>query len=118
MRGRSEHELGGGRAHLGRGGGLLWASAIAAGRALEAEQDRWFLWLLPFAGGIIVYFALADEPGTRVAVALLVGASGFASSPSMFRSASASAARFRLRLCRGQAPHRMGAGACARPRAG
>ena len=29
-----------------------------------------------FAGGIITYFALADEPGARVAVALLVGASG------------------------------------------
>ena len=44
---------------------------------LEREQDRWFLWLpVLFAGGIITYFALADEPAARVALALLVGAIG------------------------------------------
>jgi competence protein ComEC len=44
---------------------------------LEREQDRWFLWLpVLFAGGIVTYFALADEPAARVALALLVGAIG------------------------------------------
>ena len=48
--------------------GLLAASLSASARALEREQDRWFLWLpVLFAGGIITYFALADEPGARVA---------------------------------------------------
>lgn len=49
----------------------------ALARALEAESDRWFLWLpVLFAGGIIAYFALAEEPGTRLATALLLGAIG------------------------------------------
>jgi competence protein ComEC len=57
--------------------GLLAASLRASAHMLEREQDRWFLWLLVlFAGGIITYFALADEPATRVALALLVGAIG------------------------------------------
>ena len=31
---------------------------------LEAEQDRWMLWVpVLFAAGILTYFALADEPG-------------------------------------------------------
>ena len=59
--------------------GLLAASLSASARALEREQDRWFLWLpVLFAGGIITYFALADEPNGRVAVALFVGAIGLA----------------------------------------
>ncbi len=34
----------------------------ASARALEAEQDRWFLWLpVLFAAGILTYFAL--DPG-------------------------------------------------------
>ena len=66
------------RDRLRRREGLLAASPRASARALEAEQDRWFLWLpVLFAGGIIAYFALADEPETRLAAALLVGASGF-----------------------------------------
>lgn len=37
------------------------------------------LWLpVLFAGGIITYFALADEPNARLAAALLVGAIGLA----------------------------------------
>jgi competence protein ComEC len=57
--------------------GFLAASLRAAARALEAEQDRWFLWLpVLFAGGIIAYFALADEPGPRLAAALVLGAIG------------------------------------------
>jgi competence protein ComEC len=59
--------------------GLFAALLRASSRALEQEQDRWFLWLpVLFAVGIIVYFALTDEPATRVAVALLVGAVGLA----------------------------------------
>ena len=37
---------------------------------LEAESDRWILWLpVFFAAGIALYFALATEPETRVAAA-------------------------------------------------
>lgn len=40
------------------------------GEALEAEQDRWFLWVpVCFGFGIAVYFALPVEPGRFVAVA-------------------------------------------------
>ena len=67
------------RARLRRREGLLAASLRASARALEAEQDRWFLWLpVLFAGGILVYFALADEPEARLAAALLLGAVGLA----------------------------------------
>ena len=53
------------------------AALAAAARALESESDRWFLWLpVLFAGGIITYFALADEPDARLAAALLLGAIG------------------------------------------
>ena len=65
------------RAGARRREGLLAASLGASARALEAEQDRWFLWLpVLFAGGIISYFTLTDEPGARLAVALLLGATG------------------------------------------
>src|SRR3990170_7628496 len=65
------------RAHIRHREGLLSASLVAVARALESESDRWFLWLpVLFAGGIIAYFALADEPGVRVAAALLIGAIG------------------------------------------
>jgi competence protein ComEC len=41
------------------------------------KPNRWLLWLpVRFAGGIVAYFALADEPGPRLAAALLLGASG------------------------------------------
>ncbi|MGA7456402.1 MAG: ComEC/Rec2 family competence protein, partial [Methyloceanibacter sp.] len=53
-----------------RSQGLLAACLDTCARALESEQDRWFLWLpVLFAGGIITYFALTDEPAARVAVA-------------------------------------------------
>ena len=59
------------------GQGLLAASLRLSAHMLEREQDRWFLWLpVLFAGGIVTYFALADEPAARVALALLVGAIG------------------------------------------
>jgi competence protein ComEC len=58
-------------------GGLLPTALAAAGRALAAESDRWFLWLpVFFSGGIIVYFALSDEPEPRVAAALVLAAIG------------------------------------------
>lgn len=44
---------------------------------LEAESDRWILWLpVFFAAGIALYFALATEPETRVAAAFVLGALG------------------------------------------
>jgi competence protein ComEC len=57
----------------------MLAALTAVARALEAETDRWFLWLpVLFAGGIIAYFALSNEPDPRIAVALLVAALGIA----------------------------------------
>ncbi|MEM7191316.1 MAG: ComEC/Rec2 family competence protein [Pseudomonadota bacterium] len=45
--------------------------------ALEAETDRWFLWLpVLFAVGIGAYFALPSEPDSRIALALLLAATG------------------------------------------
>src|SRR5262245_37339466 len=59
--------------------GLLAAALKACARMLEQEQDRWFLWLpVLFAAGIVAYSALANEPGVRIAIALLIGALGFA----------------------------------------
>lgn len=59
-------------------GGLLASGLAACRRALEAESDRWFLWLpVLFAGGILTYFVLAGEPDTRLAVALVLAAVGF-----------------------------------------
>jgi len=59
-----------------RRGTLARAAGIAV-RALEAEAERWFLWLpVLFAAGIVTYFALSTEPGPRVAVALLLAALG------------------------------------------
>jgi len=75
---RGEEEWGSeDRARWRRREGLFAASLSASARALEAEQDRWFLWLPAlFAGGIVVYFALADEPAARLAAALVLGAIG------------------------------------------
>lgn len=80
--------------HAERREGLLSASVAAAARALEAEYERWILWLpVLFAAGILFYFALADEPGTRLAIALLLGALGL----------SLAARHARLGLCIGGA---------------
>ena len=47
---------------------VAWLLA-AAGRRLEAEQDRWFLWLpVLFGAGIALYFALPSEPPALVAL--------------------------------------------------
>src|SRR3972149_10692613 len=80
MPGRGDEGWGGeDRASVRRRERLLSASLAAMVRALESESDRWSLWLpVLFAGGIITYFALADEPNARLAAALLVGAIGLA----------------------------------------
>jgi competence protein ComEC len=58
--------------------GLVFAILDASARLLEAEQDRWMLWVpVLFAAGILTYFALADEPALRLALALVIGALGF-----------------------------------------
>jgi competence protein ComEC len=47
----------------------------AVTRQLEAEQERWFLWLpVLFGAGIVLYFALPAEPLTLVAVMPTLGA--------------------------------------------
>jgi competence protein ComEC len=65
------------------GGPRPWRRLIGLERglatALEAEQDRWFLWLPVLLGiGIGVYFALPMEPPIGVALAWLVAAIGLA----------------------------------------
>ncbi|MGH6748026.1 MAG: ComEC/Rec2 family competence protein [Methyloceanibacter sp.] len=56
---------------------LILVALAAAARTLEAEADRWFVWLpVLFAGGVVTYFALQEEPDPRVAVALVTGALG------------------------------------------
>ena len=108
----SEH-----RARLRRGERLFAASLTASARVLEAEQDRWFLWLpVLFAGDIITYFALADEPAAKLAAALVLGALGLCL---VLITCTARivprrrAAGLRLGLRRRQAPHRDGARARA-----
>jgi hypothetical protein len=58
--------------------GLVSTFLDASARLLEAEQDRWMLWVpVLFAAGILTYFALADEPALRFA-SLLMARSGSA----------------------------------------
>jgi hypothetical protein len=65
------------RPHRRHRGGLTAAALALASRALKAEADRWFLWLpVLFAGGILTYFALANEPDPRVAMAFVLAALG------------------------------------------
>ncbi|HZT49736.1 MAG TPA: ComEC/Rec2 family competence protein, partial [Hyphomicrobiaceae bacterium] len=46
-----------------------FAPLAALGRRLEAEQERWFLWLpVMFGAGIALYFALPTEPWTGAAL--------------------------------------------------
>ncbi|MBM3544196.1 MAG: ComEC family competence protein [Alphaproteobacteria bacterium] len=57
--------------------GILASGLAVCARALEAESDRWFLWLpVFFAGGIVAYFTLTNEPEPRIAIALLLAAVG------------------------------------------
>src|SRR5512134_502643 len=70
---RDRNERGGAR----RRDGLLAAILAALARMLEAEHDRWILWVpVLFAAGILSYFVLAEEPAVRLALALVVGALG------------------------------------------
>jgi len=44
-----------------------WQLSAAFQRAVEADQDRWFLWTpVVFGAGIALYFALPVEPSLRV----------------------------------------------------
>jgi len=71
-----DEDVWGGHESPQRRGTLARAAGIAV-RALEAEAERWFLWLpVLFAAGIVTYFALSTEPAPRVAVALLLAALG------------------------------------------
>ena len=70
--------LGAGAQAAGRGASA--AAAVAWGlaalrRQLEAEQDRWFLWLpVLFGAGIALYFALPAEPALLAAAMPAVAA--------------------------------------------
>ena len=77
MPGRDEHASGhwldGPQRRLG--GTALALAAIA--RALEADSDRLSLWIpVLFGGGILVYFALPEEPRLLTAAALIMAAVG------------------------------------------
>jgi len=75
---RDQDAWGGVQSPKRRGGtGNVAAAFAALARALEAESDRWFLWLpVLIAAGILTYFGLHTEPDLRVAAALLLGALG------------------------------------------
>jgi competence protein ComEC len=52
-----------------------WALLAALTRQLEAEQERWFLWLpVAFGAGIALYFALPTEPWVLAATLPVVAA--------------------------------------------
>ena len=77
MPGRDEHASG----HWGNGprgrisGAVLLIAALT--RTLEAESDRLSLWIpVLFAGGILIYFGLPEEPRLLSAAALVMAASG------------------------------------------
>src|SRR5512147_3254201 len=56
-------------------GAVLLVAALS--RILEAESDRLSLWIpVLFAGGILIYFGLGDEPRLLTAAALLMAATG------------------------------------------
>ena len=66
-------EIGGAASERTRG--LAPAALTAIAERLEAEHDRWFLWLpVLFGAGIAVYFALSFEPLTTAAVLPAVAA--------------------------------------------
>jgi competence protein ComEC len=77
MPGRDEHASG----HWGSGprgrtsGAVLLIAALT--RTLEAESDRLSLWIpVLFAGGILIYFGLPEEPRLLSAAALVLAATG------------------------------------------
>ena len=64
----------GARRHpVGVGAWLARLTPFALLEALEAEQERWFLWVPVFFGvGVIAYFQLAFEPQLLLALAVLI----------------------------------------------
>ena len=77
MPGRDEHasEHWTGEPQRRLGGVALALAALA--RALEAESDRLSLWIpVLFGSGILVYFALSEEPRLLTAAALIMAAAG------------------------------------------
>jgi competence protein ComEC len=51
--------------------GWISRAVSAVQDALEAESERWFVWLpVLFSCGILLYFSLPTEPDARVALAL------------------------------------------------
>jgi hypothetical protein len=77
MPGRDEHASGhwAGGPERRLGGVALALNAI--GRALEAESNRLSLWIpVLLGGGILAYFALAEEPRLLTAAALILAAAG------------------------------------------
>ena len=62
-----------GMPHAERASGVAPIAWLA--RKLEAEQERWFLWLpVMFGGGIALYFLLPVEPWTLAAMLPVVAA--------------------------------------------
>lgn len=57
--------------------GLPATMAAGLGAALMAERERWPLWLpVAFAGGILAYFSLGDEPGVAILVVVAAISAG------------------------------------------
>src|SRR5262245_22646139 len=57
--------------------GPVSAFIDASARLLEADQDRWMLWVpVLFAAGVLTYFALTDDPALRLSLGLVIGAVG------------------------------------------
>ena len=69
------NEVGGGSDPWSRGIGHrvpIWRALVAS---LEAEQDRWFLWVpVLFGLGIVIYFSLSSEPHLLAALAAVPAA--------------------------------------------
>jgi hypothetical protein len=82
--GAERSNAGPGRARRRHEPGPAWpkAALAASPRAraaitLEAETERWFLWLpVFFAASILTYFALSTEPDPHLATALVLGTLG------------------------------------------
>jgi hypothetical protein len=77
MPGRDEHVSG--RWGNGPRGRISGAALVIAAltRTLEAESDRLSLWIPAlFAGGILIYFGLPEEPRLHSAAALVLAATG------------------------------------------
>ena len=84
-------------------------------RNLEAEQERWFLWLpVMFGGGIALYFLLPVEPWTRCRPAAGGGGAGRASRLPRGSGLAALATAALLAVALGVAAGKLRTEACAR----